>query len=521
MIGFHIDMNIAQFTGAYLEKWLRRLAGLGYDAVIWEVENNVRWETCPECASPDAFAKDEFREIIALCRDLGLEPIPLLQTIAHAEYVLKHERYSHLAEIEGNIRQYCPQNPDLAPFLHRWIDEYLDLFGDVRFFHLGADEAWWMGECPKCAAYVEEHSLGDLYVEHVRALAAPLVERGVTPIVWADMVLHHNESLDKLPREIMLFDWMYDIHYGMGKFWVWGKEWFADDDIGPDVLDDFGAHLFPQGDEPGRHPETFYTADVLAEAGFRTVTCPSSSSYGDNVFAPRNWYHMINTWDSCHKGLSPHLEGSVLTSWTVHLHPWELQLASIEIPPFAAANPGASMADFQADFTMRHFGISDKRFWRACGLLSKPCLFTHTSLLGYDKAALPVSVGHAGETVAKIRKEGRIGEELANAEARLKEYEFAAAIFDELAASAQSGRELIGCWLLAAENLVNRARAAVLLLAAAEGRKGDAAGVLADMRGLQERTEALYEPIIKPARRREMMAWMFETVESALSEVAG
>lgn len=25
MIGFHIDMNIAQFTREYLEKWLRRL----------------------------------------------------------------------------------------------------------------------------------------------------------------------------------------------------------------------------------------------------------------------------------------------------------------------------------------------------------------------------------------------------------------------------------------------------------------------------------------------------------------
>jgi len=521
MIGFHIDMNIAQFTRDYLEKWLRRLSDLGYDTIIWEVENNVRWETCPECASPDAFTIDEFRELIDLCRTLGLEPVPLLQTIAHVEYVLKHEKYKPLAEVEGDIRQYCPRNEDLLPFLHKWIDEYLEVFGDVKFFHLGADEAWWMGECPECRAYVEKHSVSDLYIDHVSAVAAPLIERGVTPIVWADMLLHHNESIDEMPREIMLFDWMYDIHYGMGKVWVWGKEWFADDDLGPDVLEDFGPYLFPEGDEPGRHPETFYTADFLADAGFRTATCPSSSSYGDNVFAPRNWYHMINTWDSCHKGLCNHLEGSVLTSWSVHLHPWELQTATIEIPPFAAQNPGASIADFQADFTERHFGICDKRFWRACGLLAKRCLFTHTSSLGYDKAALPVPAGHAAGTVAKIRDEGRAAEELANARARLSEYETAAAIFDEMAASVESGGELINRWRLAAQNLVNRARAAAALLEAAEGRKADAAGILADLRDLRRRTEAMYEPIIKPSRRREMTAWMFDSVEAALGELAG
>jgi len=55
MIGFHIDMNIAQFQRGYLEKWLRQLAGWGYDSIIWEVDNNIQWETCPDCVSPDAF----------------------------------------------------------------------------------------------------------------------------------------------------------------------------------------------------------------------------------------------------------------------------------------------------------------------------------------------------------------------------------------------------------------------------------------------------------------------------------
>jgi hexosaminidase len=141
MRGFHIDMNISQFTGPYLKKELKRLADLGYDTIIWEVENNIQWETCPECVSPDAFSKAEFKDILAYSRRLGLEPIPLLQTIGHCEYVLKHERYKPLAEVPDRIDQYCPQNPAVVPFLRKWIDEYLEVFGQVKYFHLGADEA--------------------------------------------------------------------------------------------------------------------------------------------------------------------------------------------------------------------------------------------------------------------------------------------------------------------------------------------------------------------------------------------
>ena len=47
----------------------------------------------------DAFSKEAFRELLVECHDLGLEPIPLLQTIGHAEYVLKHEKYRHLREL--------------------------------------------------------------------------------------------------------------------------------------------------------------------------------------------------------------------------------------------------------------------------------------------------------------------------------------------------------------------------------------------------------------------------------------
>ena len=520
VIGFHIDMNIAQFTREYLEKWLAQLALLGYDTVIWEVENNIKWRSCPECVSPDAFSKDQFRQILALCRKLDLEPVPLLQTIGHAEYVLKHDRYKPLAEDPSRIDQYCPRNPDLLPFLEKWIDEYLELFEPIKYFHLGADEVWNLGACPKCRAFVEKASLSDLYIDHVNAVAAPLVRRGITPVIWADMVLHHHQALGKLSRDIALFDWMYDIHHGRGGVWVWGREYFAADKLPPDVVREFGRYLFPRGDEPGREPETFYTADYLAAKGFEVVKCPAASSYGDNVFSPRNYYHLVNTFDSARKGAEAHLAGTVLTSWTVHLFPYELQLASIDAPPYLAEHPRASIGTYEEAFMKARFGVSDERFWRACGLLSKRCLFTYTDSLGYNKAALPVPLDHVRKTIAKVKSDGRIAEEAENCRARLAEYKEALALFEAFAKKAREGHSYLAFWLFAARNLINRAECSLALLCAAAGEKPRVFDLLSEMRILRDETDELYAPIIKPARRREMIEWIFASMESALAALS-
>lgn len=530
MRGFHIDMNVAQFTRDYLEKWIRELARLGYDTLLWEVENNIRWETCPECASPDAFAKEEFRELLEMSRDLGLEPIPLLQTIAHCEYVLKHEQYRHLAEVEGEISQYCPRNPDLLPFLKAWIEEYLEVFAPVRRFHLGADEAWWLGRCERCSDYLRTGSLADLYVEHINAVSEPLRERNITPVIWADMLLHHHEGLSDLSDDFVLFDWAYNVHRGDGRVQVWGEGLCYPEEIPCEAAEVFGEHLFPRGDEPGRTPETFYTADFLAERGFRTVTCPTSSSYGDNVFSPRHWYHLVNTYDSFRKGGRPHLRGSLLTSWTVHLHPWELQLACIAAPSFLGAGPSRSLPEYQRYFVQRWFGSSNWRcFFHAAGLLSKSCLFTHTASLGFGKNTLPVDVEHARRRVGDLQAEDRIHEELGNCGERLQEYQQALAAFEQFSAEAGAGHHLLERWKLAARNLINRAQASALLLERAEQQEEDVAmsgeersrarQVLSEMQSLKEQTRELYSGIYRPTRCDEAIAWMFDSVEHALTEL--
>jgi hypothetical protein len=531
MIGFHIDMHMAHYRADYLSDWLVRLAQRGYDTVLWEVENNVAWETCPECIAPDAMTRGEFAAVLAQCRALGMEAVPLFQTFAHAEYVLQHEKYAGFREVQARVDQYCPLNEQVVPFLHQWIDEYLDLFGDVQRFHLGADEARALGACPRCEQFVGQSSLSNLYVQHINAVIEPLIARGVRPAIWADMVLQHGEALDELSRNVTLFDWMYETYRGSGHVWVWGEGMRTRAELRPELKERFGPYLFPEGDEPGREPEVFYSSDFLADQGFEVVICPSSSSYRDNVFTPRHWLHVANTFDSFRKGRSPHLAGSVLTSWSVRLHPWILQLSAIDIPEYIGMDDCASLDAYRDWYARREFGASDDGLWRSCGMLSKSCLFSESATLGYGTACLPAPEGIVRTTLVKLREEGRLEDEMVNCEARLAQYVSAQEGIARFSRIATEGQSTLAVWDLAARNLIARAAASAFMLKWSDNVMGGMAldgaprtralELLGETAALRSETMRLYLTMIGPSRVHLMMGYMYDAVQEALAGLAG
>jgi hypothetical protein len=526
IVGFHIDMNIAQFRCEYLKERLKLLADLGYNTILWEVENNIRWETCPECAAPEAFTKEEFKDILAYSRTLGLEPIPLLQTIGHCEYVLKNEKYMRLAELPERLDQYCPRNPEVVPFLRKWAAEYLEVFGNICYFHLGADEAYALGQCPRCRAYAEEHSLSELYVAHINAVSQSLADKGIRPIIWGDMILHHPEALDNLSRKILIFDWLYDRYYGRGEVHVWSQGNRGKDDLDSVTMERFGAYLYPLGDEPGRDPDPFYTADFLEARGFGVVICPSSSCDGDSVYAPRTFFHMRNTYDSFRKGLSGTRKGAVLTSWTVHLFPWELQETSMDLPQFIIYHPNGDLEAYEKSYVREHFGVDDRRFFVAAGLLAKRGLFNYAADLGFFKDARPAPRDYVVNRLDELAKNETLEKEAKACETRLEEYRQGLAALREYSKAVKKGQRELEFWDLAARNLVNRAEAGrILLKDKMEGNhdviRAEAGRILKRLWAIRQETEATYLTRIKPQRTKEIMQWMYDSVEAALEKVAG
>jgi hypothetical protein len=527
MIGFHIDMNIAHFKADYLKKWLKYIAELGYDTVLWEVEANIKWDTIAGCSSPEAFTKEEFKEILDYSRSLSLEPIPLLQTLGHCEYVLKNDEHKHLAELHEDITQYCPSNPNVYQLLSAWTDEYLELFGDISKFHLGGDEVFLLGKCNKCSNYAKQHSLSAIYVEHTRKLCDYIIKCGITPVIWADMLLQYPEKLCDMPAGILLFDWAYDNFYGHENIWINGLNIVNTDIFEKEKFPyQYKDYVYKENAEKQKIVNPFFSADFLAGKGFDTVTCPASSCYGDNVFFPRIDYHLRNTFDSFSKGLAENLKGSLLTSWTVHLFPWELQTPSIEAASYVHSNPEATLTDFKLYFVNKYFGIDDLSFFQACDLLSLDCLFSTTKSIGLDKKGMSVSNDFIEKSLELLKEKCRLESELNNCHNRLKGYLKGLDILTNFSKKATKGQAELETWLLAARNMINRAEASICLLntklrITKETNQTetllDKEKVLSDLKSLKKQTEKMYENSIKPVRRQDYIAWLFEAMEHELS----
>jgi len=331
----------------------------------------------------------------------------------------------------------------------------------------------------------------------------------------------------------MLFDWDYWSYQGMQGVHIWG---FGGrprplSEFSPEIAAQFKSFMFPDGDEPGRIPDAFWKAQFLAAQGFKVVTCPSSASSGDSVFTPRNRLHLVNAFDSLNAGSAPNLNGSVLTSWTVRIHPWEYQRQIIGLPYFRRYFPEKSLNDYELYFCRSRLGLNHVQFFNAIGKLSIPCFLSDSHKLGITKdiGKIPVNTveklvnGIPVKDVDSMLKENR---------ARLAEYK---AAFDELKAirhQATRGKRLVDEWILAARNLINRAEAAIFLLVCRkdkiktrlpekDDRRAIGAKILKDMAKLKSETDWFYVPILKPARRKLAISWIYDSVEAVLKKRTG
>ena len=310
MLAIHIDFNCAAFTRKTLSSILHFAASYGYDAVLWEVEDKIQWETCPECVSPDAFSKAEFREILAEAKSLGLAPIPLLQTFGHAEYILSHKPYDAWREVPEKKNCYCVSNPEVRDFLKRFLHEYLEVFGDdVRLFHLGGDEVYSFCKCPVCS----RRDRMELYSEHLNAVAGELLARGIRPCCWADMILScGGDSISRfIPRDFVLWHWSYT--YGT----------------------------------PGVQPDYVLKARRLKEEGYDVFFCAAAESAGDAPFLSLFSRHAPNIAVCAAFAREEKLDGFCVTSWSIR---GTSKTAQFPLFALGARCLKAPFADAEAEF---------------------------------------------------------------------------------------------------------------------------------------------------------------------------
>ena len=210
MRGFHV--NFGGLRHMDCEQSLEVLEGMrrwNLNTVLIEYAERFPYRQHARISSVDALKREQVGALVSRSRELGIQVIPLQQCLGHVEHVLRHDEYAHLREEEEKQDQWCPLNEGSFDLFCELVDDVIETHPGLKMVHLGGDETRRLGECPRCAEFAREKGKGGLYLEFVQRAIQHVVDRGLTPIVWDDMICHYPEILDELPRELVIMYWEY------------------------------------------------------------------------------------------------------------------------------------------------------------------------------------------------------------------------------------------------------------------------------------------------------------------------
>ena len=144
-------------------------------------------------------------------------------TVAHPDIAERAENSEIVEVIDGKDadippnefygHSYCPSNPKSYEILFDLIDEIVDVFSPREYVHMGHDEVYQIGVCPRCKG----KSPADLLAEDVNRIHAYLAKKGLKMMIWADMFqkvtkYQTSAALDQIPDDIILLDFVWYFH---------------------------------------------------------------------------------------------------------------------------------------------------------------------------------------------------------------------------------------------------------------------------------------------------------------------
>jgi len=180
----------------YFIKKLVRLAALcQYTHIVIEFWGMLQYDCMKELAWPQAFTKDQARELIRECRDLGIEPVPMFNQLGHA--TASRNCYGKHVVLDQNPALEHLFTPDgwawniasapVLDLLKQVRAELYDLFGECQFMHIGCDEAYYI---------TNNAPLRKLLPDYLAALTAAVEAEGRRPMLWMDMLLEAGKFPD-------------------------------------------------------------------------------------------------------------------------------------------------------------------------------------------------------------------------------------------------------------------------------------------------------------------------------------
>jgi len=232
--GVHVMLSDDK-TASTLIAQMPRLASLGVNSIIVEVNYHLAFDSRPELRESRFLSKSQAHQLAIAARENGIRLIPQFSCLGHqswrkttfpllAKYPRFDETPGHFPNNEGiYCRSWCPRNPEVNKIVFTLIDEIIEAF-EADAFHVGMDEVFLIGSefCPRCHGM----DTAKLFAKAVNDLHKHVVgKRKLEMLMWGDRLLNANTlgygkwesaangtdgAADLIPKDIIICDWHYE-----------------------------------------------------------------------------------------------------------------------------------------------------------------------------------------------------------------------------------------------------------------------------------------------------------------------
>jgi hypothetical protein len=343
-----IDSARQNENADYYARLIRFLARYKVNRLHWHLTDDetvaLYHEDYPWLLHPHAWKPEPIRDLLALAQRHHIEVIPEIESLGHARVFARHPDYRDIlhettfdkpskswagTEVPGFTNVLCPASEKSYAYLSAMYARAAEVFPGVPL-HIGCDEVE-STTCARCDRAFPGISRADWFRRHLLKCRELVAANGRPTALWGDMLLHHPEVMEGLPRGgITVYDWHYN------------------GDVAPD-----SAALFKQ-------------------AGFEVIACPALVCHPRLILPDAENFANILRFTQIARELD--LRGVDTTIWTPTRYLsdvlWPgIGYAAVQAWSGSQWNEGAFYAAFARDFFGMPEGAAFAAVWKdLCGI---------------------------------------------------------------------------------------------------------------------------------------------------------
>ncbi len=194
------------------------LAKLKFNRVL-VMANYVRWNASKSVWHPNGASTEEAQRVANKIRDHGMEAIPLIETLSHANWMFYNPQTNSFNANKdwwqdpeaGTPYAYDTLNENVYKFLLPVLSEAIAVF-KPKYIHIGHDEVKSVNRFP---ARDNGKAVGfeQLFIDDTLKLYNHLKNQNVGTIIWHDTAMndaYREKIAPALPKDTIIMDWNYD-----------------------------------------------------------------------------------------------------------------------------------------------------------------------------------------------------------------------------------------------------------------------------------------------------------------------